>query len=92
LAQEVANAVLLADSDRIEPQHLGESLPPISLSRRTLCSLKEDHYRHVAYTLKHSKGDCKKAAEILEVSVRQVQRLISQIKQDPSYRALLSDI
>ena len=92
LAQEVANAVLLADSDRIEPLHLGESLSPIPLSRRTLCSLKEDHYRHVAYTLKHTQGDGKKAAEILGVSVRQVQRIISQIRQDPSYGTLLSDI
>ena len=92
LAQEVVNAVLLADSDRIEPQHLGDPLPAIPLSRRTLCSLKEDHFRHVAFTLKHTGGDSKKAAEILGVSVRQVQRIISQIKQDPAYRALLDDI
>jgi DNA-binding NtrC family response regulator len=92
LAQEVANAVLLADTDRIEPGHLGSPLPAIPLNKRTLCSLKEDHCRHLAYILKHTQGDCKKAAEILGVSVRQVQRLISQIKQDPSFRALLSDI
>jgi two-component system response regulator GlrR len=92
LSQEVANAVLLADADRIEPQHFGASVPHIPLSRRTLCSLKEDHYRHVAYTMKHTQGDGKKAAEILGVSVRQVQRLISQIRQSPAYRELLSDI
>lgn len=92
LSQEVSNAVLLCEGDWIEPQHLGERLPQVPLSRRTLCSLKENHYRHVAYILRHTRGDCRQAAEILGVSVRQVQRLISQINQDPAFQTLLSDI
>jgi len=92
LAQKVEHAVLLVDSDWIEPRHLDRFSPPAPLSRRTLCSLKENHYRHVAYILQHTRNNSAEAAQILGVSVRQVQRLIAQIRQDPGYRFLLNDI
>jgi DNA-binding NtrC family response regulator len=92
LAQEVEKAVLLADSERIAPQHLGERPQPAPLGTRTLCSLKEDHYRHVAFVLEHTRGDSRQAADILGVSVRQVQRIVSQIRQEADFQALLDDL
>jgi DNA-binding NtrC family response regulator len=92
LGQEVEKAVLLANSERIEPQHLGEHPKPAPLGVRTLCSLKEDHYRHVAYVLDHTRGDSKQAADILGVSIRQVQRIVIQIRQDPAHQTLLDDL
>lgn len=92
LAHEVDKAVLLADSDLIQPHHLGGRRQPVSLTMRSLCSLKEDHFRHVAYVLTSTRGDTNRAAKILGITVRQVQRILSQIRQDPSYQSLLSDI
>jgi len=54
--------------------------------------LKENHYRHVAYVLGHVKGDSQAAAEILGVSIRHVQRILSQIRNDPVHRTLIGDI
>lgn len=92
LSQLVENAVLVADSNLIMPHHLGEDYPPVSSFARTLCSLKEDHERHVAYVLTQTKGDRKEAAGILGVSVRQVQRKLAQMKNDPRWKSLLGDI
>lgn len=92
LSQEVENAVLLTESEWIEPRHLGAHPGPASLSVRGLCSLKENHYRHVAYVLGHVKGDSQAAAEILGVSIRHVQRILSQIRNDPVHRTLIGDI
>ncbi|MGC8494581.1 MAG: sigma-54-dependent transcriptional regulator [Syntrophobacteraceae bacterium] len=92
LAHEVDKAVLLADSELIQPHHLGGRRPPAPLNMRSLCSLQEDHYRHVAYVLGSSRGDTNQAAEILGITVRQVQRILSRIRKDPHYRALLTDI
>lgn len=92
LAALVENAVLLAGSGLILPQHLGMeyfSAPP---SARTLCSLREDSKRHLAFVLAHTKGDRKQAAEILGVSVRHVQRKIALMKNDPRWKSFTGDI
>jgi DNA-binding NtrC family response regulator len=92
LSQEVDNACLLTESEWIDPFHLGAHPEPVSLSIRTLCSLKENHFRHVVYVLQHVNGDSRTAAEILGVSIRHVQRILSQIRSDPVHRTLIGDI
>ena len=92
LADLVENAVLLAESGLILPQHLGMEHIAVPSLARTLCSLREDSKAHLAFVLSHTKGDRKQAAEILGVSVRQVQRKIALIKNDPRWHSLLGDI
>lgn len=82
LAQEVERGVMLADGDLLEPRHLDPSRPAIDPFARTLCSLKEDREKHVAFVLAQTHGDQHKAARILGVSIRQVQRLLAQMKKD----------
>ncbi len=83
LAQIVENAVLLADEELVYPQHLGELPPKPPPSARRLCTLKENDDAHVAYVLDHARGDRKEAAGILGITIRQLQRKIAQMKQDP---------
>ena len=86
LAQEVENSVLLADEEWIQPRHLDASRPAATdRFARTLCSLKEDRNKHVAFVLSHTQGDRQRAAQILGISVRQVQRLLSQLKENPGH-------
>lgn len=92
LVHEVENGVLLADGDQVEPHHLGATRKTVPLSIRTLCSLKEDHYRHVAFVLASTGGDSSRAAKILGITVRQVQRLMTGIRQAPGCRELLEDM
>lgn len=84
LAQEVENSVIMSDSDQIQPQHLGEHRQEPSISTPALCSLKEERNRHVAHVLSHTGGDRKQAARILGVTVRHVQRILSQMKDEQS--------
>ncbi|MDP2645373.1 MAG: sigma-54 dependent transcriptional regulator [Desulfobacterales bacterium] len=93
LAALVENAVLLAESGLILPQHLGGmayvSVPSFT---RKLCSLKEDATAHFAFVLAHTKGNRKETAQILGISLRQVQRKIALMKNDPRWEPLLGDI
>jgi DNA-binding NtrC family response regulator len=91
LIHEVENAVLLADGELIEPQHLGASEQSVPLAARTLCSLKEDHFRQVAFVMAATGGDTGQAAKILGISVRQVQRLMLRIREQPWSRGLFED-
>lgn len=92
LAQLVENAALIAESDLILPRHLGEEHAPFFSFARTLCTLKEEHEKHFAYVLSHTKGDRKKAAGILGVSVRQVQRKLARMKNDPRWKPAIKDL
>jgi DNA-binding NtrC family response regulator len=92
LAQLVENAVILADSTIILPRHLGEERPPLPSFSRGLCSLKENDEKHVAYVLMHTKGDRKQAAQILGVSVRQVQRKLARMKKILRWKDFISDL
>jgi len=80
LAQTVERGVLLADDTLLQPRHLDPSRPSSDPFSRTLCSLREDRDRHVAFVLAQTGGDRRKAARILGVSIRQVQRLVIQMK------------
>lgn len=83
--------MLLTESGIVEPQHLGVANVPVPPFARTLCSLAEDATVHFAFVLAHSKGDRKKTAQILGVSVRQVQRKIALMKNDARWKSLLDD-
>jgi len=89
LSQIVENAVLLADSDLICPQHLGMTSLPLSPSSRQLSTLKENDEAHVAYVLSHTRGDRKEAAKILGVTIRQLQRKMAQMRRDPHWAGVL---
>ena len=91
LIHEVENAVLLADGELIEPQHLGAAEQSVPLAARTLCSLKEDHFRQVAFVMAATGGDTGQAARILGISVRQVQRLMLRIREQPWSRGLFEE-
>ncbi len=82
LMQLVENAVLVAESDLILPHHVSDDRTQRTSFSRTLCTLKEDQEKHFAYVLNHVKGDRKQAAEILGISLRQVQRKMAQMKKE----------
>lgn len=88
----VEHSVLICDEEVIYPRHIGKSDVRQSPFARTLCSLKEDTERHLAYVLVQTQGDRKKTAEILGVSVRHVQRRLAELKKTPQWEPLLGDI
>ncbi len=89
----VEHSVLICDEEIIQPHHLGKSeTQQSSPFARTLCSLKEDAERHLAFVLMQTQGDRKKTAEILGVSVRHVQRRLAELKKTPQWKPLLGDI
>lgn len=90
LSQVVENAVILADSDLIQPRHLGEHQEDATLPMPAICSLKENRNKHVANVLNQTGGDRKQAARILGVTVRHVQRILSQMKDDPHWKQSLN--
>jgi DNA-binding NtrC family response regulator len=90
LKQIVERAVLIADVDYIASHHLGERPAQTSLSSRTLCSLQEDSQRHVAFVLSKTRGDKIRAAEILGVSIRQVQRKIAEMRSSGKWTDLMA--
>jgi DNA-binding NtrC family response regulator len=92
LKQIVERAVVMADTDRIMPVHLGESNTPPPLSTRTLCSIQEDIENHVAFVLRQTRGDRREAAEILGVSLRQVQRKIAGMRDSGKWADLAGDV
>jgi len=92
LAQLVENAVLLADSTLILPEYMGDGVPGVSPFARALCSLKDDYETHVAYVLTQTKGDRKEAARVLEVSVRQIQRILARMKDNSRWNSFFGDM
>ncbi len=92
LAQLVENAVLLADSSVILPRHLGEERPSVPSLGRRLHSLKENDETHVAYVFTRTKGDRKETAQVLGITVRQLQRKLAQMKNNPRWKSILGDI
>jgi len=95
LIQLVENAVLLNETNMILPKHLGInsfSLPQKPSFARRLCRLKENEETHFAYVLSYTKGDKKQAADILGISVRQVQRKVSLMRKNPRWKSYFYDI
>lgn len=92
LAQIIENAVLLADSNMILPAHLGMISTGQSSLSRQLCTLKENDETHLVHVLKNLKGDRGRTAQILGITVRQLQRKIAAMKKNPQWESILHDI
>ena len=92
LAQIIENAVLLADSNTILPSHLGMISTGQSPLSRQLCTLKENDDAHLVYVLKNVNGERGRAAQILGITVRQLQRKIAAMKNNPQWGSILDDI
>ena len=52
---------------------------------RCLNTLKDNTDTHIAYVLAHTRGNRRQAAEILGVTVRQLQRQLARMKRDPRW-------
>ncbi|MBN1474190.1 MAG: sigma 54-interacting transcriptional regulator, partial [Syntrophaceae bacterium] len=92
LAQIVENAVLVADTNFISPQHLGMSQSALSPFARQLCTSKENDEAHLAFVLINTNGDKNRAAQTMGITVRQLQRKIAAMKKNPRWEAILRDI
>jgi DNA-binding NtrC family response regulator len=92
LAQLIDSAVLHSDTDYILPRDIGGDAVPLSPFSREQCSLKENADKHILYILSETHGDRKQAADILGVTVRQVQRKLAEMKKNPQLHDLISDI
>ncbi len=92
LSQIIDNAVLLADAEFILPGHLGMISTRQSALSRQLCTLKENDEAHLVYVLKNVQGDRGRAAQILGITVRQLQRKIAAMKKNPQWESVLRDI
>ncbi|PKN53652.1 MAG: hypothetical protein CVU55_00580 [Deltaproteobacteria bacterium HGW-Deltaproteobacteria-13] len=91
-AQIIENAVLICDSNLVLPGHLGMvSASPSPLARR-LCTLKENDEAQLVYVLTNAKGDRGKTAQILGITIRQLQRKIAAMKKNPQWESILRDI
>jgi len=91
LRQIIERAAFLAGSGTIQTDHLNAQVPAGSSFSRYPCSLKENSETHIAYVLTRTRGNRNAAAEILGVSVRQVQRKIAEMKENPRWRSVLED-
>jgi DNA-binding NtrC family response regulator len=92
LSQIIDNAVLVADSNIIMPPHLGMTAKSQTTLSRQLCTLKENDEAHLVYVLKNVHGDRGRAAQILGITVRQLQRKIAAMKKNPQWECVLGDI
>jgi len=92
LSQIIENAVLLADSNLILPHHLGMTSTIQSPFARHLSTLKENDEAHLVYVLTNANGDRSKVAQILGITVRQLQRKIAAMKKNPRWESILRDI
>jgi transcriptional regulator with PAS, ATPase and Fis domain len=92
LAQIIENAVLLADSNLIFPRHLGMVSTNPSPFARQLSTLKENDEAHLIYVLTNANGDRGKSAQILGITIRQLQRKIAAMKKNPQWELILRDI
>ena len=92
LSQIIENAVLLTDSNIILPGHLGMTSTILSPSTRQLCTLKENDEAQLVYVLTNAGGDRSKAAQILGITVRQLQRKIAALKINPQWESIIRDI
>ena len=86
----IENAVILAERNILLPKNLGEeTTSEVSIIDYNLKTLKENSEDHVIRVLAHTNGDKKAAAEILDLSLRQVQRKIAEMKDNPRLKEMI---
>ena len=91
LAQLMHNAALKALGSRVEAHDVLPGAAPDDPLARRLCSLHENEAQQVAYVLQAVSGDRREAARVLGLSLRQVQRKVAALQQDPRWVHLLGD-
>ncbi len=92
LAQLVEHAVIVADGPLIAPHHLGAEATPRSPFARVLCTLKDNNETHVAFVMSQTGGNRQKTAEILGITVRQLQRKLAEMRDKPHWQGIWPDI
>jgi DNA-binding NtrC family response regulator len=89
-SQIIENAVILSERTIILPSDFGsENVSEISVNDLNLKSLKENSDDHVIRVLTYTNGDKKAAADILGLSLRQVQRKIAEMKDNPLLKEMI---
>lgn len=78
LGQLIENAVIVADKKIIPAAKLGLISDGLNGTQENkLLSIKENEQKHIEFVLNETGGDKKKAAQILGISLRQLQRKIA---------------
>ena len=85
LSQMVENAALLAEGPVILPADLGGNgvvlEPQGDAFSRRLCTLKENDSAHVRFVMDATGGNRREAAQILGITLRQLQRKLADMKE-----------
>ena len=89
LMSMMENAVLRCTGTMILPEHLTGSAAREPLFSRRLCTLKENADAQIAFVLSHIQGDVKTSARILGISVRQLQRRLATMRDNPRWAGLV---
>ncbi len=92
LRNVVRTAVVLCQGGIIQPHHVTTDSMTLESFARPLCGLKENEEIHVVHVLQQFKGDRKDAARILGISIRQLQRKVAALREDPKWRDKLDGI
>jgi DNA-binding NtrC family response regulator len=85
-------AALRAEGPQVQADEVLPDPAPADPLARRMCSLRENEAQHVAYVLRAVAGDRRQAADILGVSLRQMQRKAAALQEDPRWVEFLGDI
>ncbi len=92
LGQLVEKAVLMSQTGKITPEDLGEKCPPTHDFQRRLSTLKENTESHILFVLRNTGGNRKETARILDISLRQLQRKLAEMREKAPWSELMGDI
>ena len=83
----VEKAVLICEGDRLVARHFDLAGRPTAdtIAHERLCTLKENTEAYIARVIAHCDYDNIRAAEILGVTSRQVQRRLSEMRANPEW-------
>jgi DNA-binding NtrC family response regulator len=92
LMRRVETAVVVCDDRHLTPRHFAEtraSAPEETPDNPK--TLRENTEFHVARVIRMTDGDLKAAADILGITLRQVQRRVAEMKKDPRWNDLFGN-
>lgn len=94
LSQMLNKAVIAAESNIIYPEHLDILVKDSDnyVLEPDLYTLKENEEWYLIRVLKHTKGNKKKAAEILGITLRHFHRKVASMRDKPHWRDVFDDI
>ena len=84
----VEKAALICDGDRLSARHLNLTPEPAAgpVPEGHLATLKENSEAHIAFVVARCDYDTARAADVLGITQRQVQRRLAEMRQDPAWR------